>query len=195
MDLFVEKEFIENFEIEYTPEKYSEIQKIIFDIFSKYARIKLFANASKDFIQESELLSRITDINTQSTFNVEFNKVFTSDYNPNPQKLVFTEKNHSWFSTLRNKGVLCFYYNTLESDIREFIEDTEIFIDLSDKENIPIDWKVFNYLNKIRGMILITDNYVLSDTYSQRIKDNLAQLLSKNLNKDNPYKIFFYNQI
>ena len=143
MDLFIEKEFAENFQIEYYPEKETEIQKIINSIFAKYTKINWFLNDSEDYVVENELLSKLSDSNLNFKVNVDFDKLFDKHFIPNKQTLVLTEKPRVWFPLLKEKGALCFSYDNYEKVLQKFIDETHFKVDLSDSENIPIDWQIF----------------------------------------------------
>jgi hypothetical protein len=192
MDLFIEKEFAENFQIEYYPEKESEIQKIINSIFSKYPGINWYLNTSEDFIEESELLLKLSDLNLNCRFNVDFDKLFTNEFVPKKQTLVLTEKPRSWFTLLKAKGILCFSYDNYEKELKDFISKTHFKVDLSDEDNIPINWKIFQYLNNNTNFIILSDPYILKDNSGQKIKNNLIPLLKENLNKTLKYNVFIF---
>lgn len=195
MDLFVEKEFVENFEIEYDPERKSDIQQIIYAIFSQYTKVHLFTNAPIQFVAESELLSRLTDNNTTNTFDIQFNEYFINNYIPKTQTLVLTGKSEKWFPSLIKVGVLCFSYDSYESGIRSFIKESHFRIDLSESEIFPFDWSVFKYLHNSRRFIIIVDPYILNDSSNQKIQNNLVPLIKKNLNKDEEFKIFIITEV
>ena len=192
MDLFIEKEFAENFQIEYYPEEESEIQRIIYSIFSKYHNINWYLNTSEDFVKENELLFKLSDLNLNCQFNVDFDKLFTNEFVPQKQTLVLTEEPRSWFPLLKEKGVLCFSYDNYEIELKDFISKTHFKVDLSDEDNIPINWKVFKYLNNNTNFLILSDPYILTDKSGQKIKDNLIPLLKDNLNKSLNYNVFIF---
>lgn len=195
MDLYVEKEFAENFVIEYYPDKGSEIQKIIYSIFSEYPGINWYLNTSEDFIVENELLYKLSDYNQNFELNVDFNKLFNSQFTPKNQTIVLTEKYRSWFPLLIEKGVLCFSYDDYEIEIQNFIDKTHFKIDLSAQENIPFKWNRFNFLNKQTNFIIISDHHILCDKDGQKIGKNLIPLLKENLNKNHSYSIFIFTEL
>lgn len=193
MDLFVEKEFIEEMECDYLDSKHkSDIQKIVFSIFTEYSNIKLFIDAPLSFIDESELLSKLTDTNTKVSDNIDFDHRFNNQFSLSPQTLVFTKNTRSWFPSIKEKGALCYSYADYESEIQNFISETHFEIDLSDPENIPINWGKFNFLNRQTNLIVLSDPYVLCDGNGQEMRKNLIPLLKGNLNKNHPYSIFIF---
>ncbi len=195
MELYIEKGFAENFQIEYYPEKGTEIQKIMYSIFSEYPNIKWFLNASEEFIKENELLYKLSDFNLNFELNVDFNRLFNKSFVPKSQTLVLTEKYRDWFPLLKEKGVLCFSYDSYEKELKEFISGTHFKVDLSDEGNIPIDWKIFQFLKSHSNFVLISDSYILCDKDGQKIKNNLVKLLKENLNKNQPYSIFLITKV
>ncbi len=195
MDLFIEKEFAENFQIEYYPEKASEIQRIINSIFSKYTGVTWFLNTSEDFIEENEFLTKLSDYNLNFKVNVDFDKLFNNQFAPKKQTLVLTEKPRKWFPLLKEKGVLCFSYDNYEKEVKKFMQETHFKVDLSDSENIPINWQIFKYLNSSTNFIIISDPYILTDKSDKKIKDNLIPLLKENLDKNREYKVFIFAKI
>jgi hypothetical protein len=195
MDLFIEKEFAENFQIEYYPGKETEIQKIVFSIFSEYTGINWFLNASEDFVKENELLFKLSDYNLNYKLDVDFDKLFDKKFIPRKQTIVLTEKPRTWFSILKEKGVLCFSYDTYERELKYFLETTRLIVELDNPENIPIDWNIFRFLKKERNFIIISDPYILSDSIGQEISKNLIPLLKNNLNKEHSYSIFIITEV
>lgn len=163
MNLFIEKEFAENFQIEYYPGKETEIQKIVYSIFSEYTGINWFLNASEDFVKENELLFKLSDYNLNYKLDVDFDKLFDNEFIPKKQTIVLTEKPRTWFSILKEKGVLCFSYDSYELEIQRFIEKTHFKIDLSDRANIPFKWSSFIFLKEQTNFVIINDPYILRD--------------------------------
>jgi hypothetical protein len=77
MDLFVEKEFIEEFELEYfCSDHKTESQNILYRLFTEYTYIRFFTNANEKFIEQSEFVSRLTDNNARVTFEFDIDNIF-----------------------------------------------------------------------------------------------------------------------
>ena len=189
MDLFAEKRFIEKFEKENNPERYTYIQEIISTIFSRYANIRLFTDASFSFIEESELLTKFSDINTGIEYDLDFDGFFRDKYIPAPQTIILTEVPRQWFTSMKKQGALCYSYDSYENEIREFIRESHINRILTGSDNYPFDWSIFQYLRKYENYIIITDPYLLRVS-DGKIKANLITLLKTNLDKEREYKIF-----
>lgn len=195
MDLFVEKEFIEEFELDYDYSNHkTEVQRILHSVFTEFPGIRLFLNTPISFINDSRILSVFSDINLNITFEFDFESYFNSNPVPSFQTLVFTKDEKSWFPKLRKKGALCFSYNDYEREIEKFINDTTFKVDLADEENIPINWNIFQFLKQNSSLIIISDSYILCDGDGQKIKNNLVPLFTKNLNKKTPYTIFVFTE-
>ena len=185
MDLFAEKGFIERFEKENNPDRYTYIQEIISTIFSRYANIRLFTNASESDAGGSELLYKISDTNPSIKWDYDFDLI--NKYIPAPQTIILTEEPRQWFMHMKSQGALCYSYDSYENEIREFIEDTHIDIDLADPEIYPFDWTLFKYIGKYQTFITITDPYILKDGSDGKVKDNLVALLKTNIDKEREY--------
>jgi transposase len=196
MDLFVEKGFIENFEIEYDPEKCSKVQAIIYNIFSEYPRIQLYIDVREDeidsFIYNSQLLLNISNYNPSFRCIDDFYKQITT-YGSSYQTIIFTEEKRDWFSKL-NTSCLCFTWNNYEESINQFINKTHFKKDSSDIK-FPFNWKTFEFLESNTSFLLFSDSYILSNKDGQKIKDNLAMLLKENLDEKNEYKIFLITDL
>ena len=193
MELYIEKGFVENFQIEFYPEKATEIQNIIFSIFSEYHNLNWYLNTSENYIAENELLFKLSDINLSFKLDVDFNLLFVPEFTPKAQTIVFAEKTREWFPLLLEKGVLCFSYDNYQKELKEFIIKTRFKVDLSDEENIPIDWKCFNYLKSNTSFVILSDPYILKD--DEKIKKNLIPLFKENLHKSKKYEIFIITNI
>jgi hypothetical protein len=196
MDLYVEKEFIEEFELEYyCSDSKTEVQKIIYSLFVEFTGIHLFLTDSQNFINSSELLTKFTDNNLQIDFNFSFETSFDDGFIPKTQTLVFTRTQKKWFAGLKQNGVLCFSFDDYELEIKRFIEKTHFKIDLSDRANIPFNRNSFIFLNEQTSFVIINDPYILCDNDGQKIKNNLIPLLKENLNKNNSYSIFLLTKV
>jgi len=195
MELYIEKGFVDNFQIEYYPNKASEMQKIIYSIFTEYSNINWFLNTALESSGENEFLYKMNDYNANFKSDIDFNNLFNDNFVPKKQTIVLTEKPRSWFSVLKGKGVLCFSYDSYEKELKYFLETTRLIVELDDPENIPLDWNIFNFLKKERNFIIISDPYILTDSRGQEIKENLVQLLRGNLDKEHSYSIFIITEV
>lgn len=192
MDIFIEKGFIENFEIEYDPKKCSRVQAIIYKIFAEYTGIKLFIDVSEseleNFISNSELLSNLFNYNPCYNCIDDFYYYITTQ-GSSYQTLVFTEEKKDWFSELIKQNILCFCWEDYESSITKIIKKIHFRIDLSDKE-FSLDWGVFNYISENTSFLILSDTYILKDGSGQKIKDNILRLIQNNIDSTKDYKLF-----
>lgn len=196
MNVFIEKEFIENFEIMYSDNAHLFEWKLLYVLFTEYTNINLFINSTdEDFekvINNSEILRKLSDINPNIKLYSDLKKEIQNSNSV--QTLVFTEKEKDWLNKFDNQAILHFTYGDFAYKLNSFINKYQVEIDLSDKE-IKFNWSVFNFLSEKSNFIFITDPYILKDNSGQKIKDNLIPLLNNNLNKTKHYKIFIISEL
>ncbi|GAP68007.1 hypothetical protein BA6E_1026 [Bacteroidales bacterium 6E] len=196
MNLFVEKEFFEEFELDYfCSDKKTEPQVILFQLFNQYSYIRLYTNASLEFIGDSELLSRLTDNNANVYFDVDLDQYFQSYSGRIFQTLIFTKEPKDWFQPLILLGALCFSFSDYESRISEFIKKTHLKVDLSDPENLPFKWNKFRLIYEHSNLLIISDPYILADKSQQKLKNNLIQMLKENLDQNHDYIAFIFTDV
>ena len=183
MELYVEKEFLDNFCIEFDEKNPTSGQKILATIFEEYGEVEWFID---------------TEINTPEDFEaLELSYYFfakRSDYKaPNGvsslkeelfskstfhQTLVLSATEQDWFKEAEAKGGLCFSYDNYEKRLSEIINSCHYKIDLSETFR---SWEAFNSLKHIPfNEIVLNDNYVLNDNKQQPMDKNIIGLL-KNL--------------
>ena len=193
MDLFVEKGFIENFEIEFDKEKNTDIQRVVYNIFTQYTNIKLFIDISevelKGFIEQSELLTSFLNYNINIFTYVDLKETIINS--KSFQKIVLTEETKEWFNDFKQSPTLCFSYSSFEKEIRKIIENSDFKIDLSEKGKF--NWDRFNFLKHNVNSIIISDPYIFNK--ESEIKNNLVQLLINNMNENIEYNIFIITDL
>jgi hypothetical protein len=191
MKIFIEKEFIENFEIEFSDNKYSDAWKKLYLLFTEYPNIECYIDTDEEnhneVIDGSEILRKLSDINPRIFPIKGFKEAIVKEWSD--QTLVFTAQERDWFKELKDLPVLFFSYDDFEEKLSNFIQKTHKKFDLSDLET-KFDWKYFGFISDDNNILFFSDTYVLADKSGQRIKDNLLQLLNKNLNKNKSYKVF-----
>lgn len=96
---------------------------------------------------------------------------------------------------MKEKGVLCFNYDTYENELEYFLETTRVTVELDNPDNIPINWEFFQFLRKERNFLIISDPYILTDSWGQEIRKNLVPLLKGNLCKEHFYSIFIITEV
>ena len=183
MELYVEKEFLDNFCIEYDEERPSPGQKVLATIFEEYGEVEWFIDTQINTPEEFEALERNyyffakrSDYKAPIGVSSLEEELFTRS--TFQQTLVFTASEHDWFKEAEAKGALCFSYDTYEKSLSDIINSCHYKIDLS--ENFS-SWAAFDCLRHIPfNEVILNDNYILSDKKQQPMDKNIIGLL-KNL--------------
>tara|TARA_R110002110_G_scaffold150258_21_gene341990 strand:- start:66 stop:995 length:930 start_codon:yes stop_codon:yes gene_type:complete len=180
MDLYVEREFLDYFDIDFTDRP---IQRVVKEIITEYGRKKVFINYDindfKVLDDENRIFALINNVARPNDIDsIEEHLFFNSDFK---QTLVFTSQSYDWFKAAEDKGALCFSFENYEKKIEEIINQLHFRIDLSEKFN---GW---NFLQAYKLLsfnnITITDRYILKD--NKTINNNLIPILKHLLLKKN----------
>ena len=174
MELYIEKEFLDNFYLDYSHEP---VQEIVKKIFIEYGEKRVFIDFNtenfKKLDNENEFFALISNIIPPTPVNSIKEHLFSkSDFS---QTIVFANKEEDWFEDAENKGALCFSFENYQKRIKEIIDSLHFKIDLSDNF---IGWgflqkfKAINYNN-----LIISDGYILSDKSNQKMEDNIIPIL------------------
>jgi len=177
MDLFIEKEFLDNFYIEFDS---LPIQNIVKLIFTEYGNKTVYMDVSIDNPEDLEKLKKdniffalfcSNDKVPIPTPSLE-EKLLNSDFS---QTLVFTNDNKDWFEEAENNGALCFSFDNYEERIEVIISKLHFKIDLSE------DFQGWNFIDVYKNIkynyLSVSDGYILKDTNNQGIKYNLIPIL------------------
>lgn len=196
MNIFLEKEFINNFYIEYEENSHIEEWKLLYILFTEYNNIKLFINTTneefEEVIESNEILMKLSDINPNiQPYSDLKNEIKNSN---SVQTLVFTEKEKDWFKEIDSNIILHFTYSDFEDKLKEFIERNHLEFDLSDKDS-NFNWDLFHFIADSSNVIIISDPFILKDKDNQKISKNLIPLLMNNLHKDQTYKVFIISNL
>lgn len=174
MELYIEKEFLDNFYLDYS---HQPIQERVKKIFIEYGEKRVFVDYDAENFEklenENEFFALISNIIPPTPVNSIKEHLFSkSDFN---QTIVFTNNKEEWFEDVENKGALCFCFENFENKIKNIIDQLHFRIDLSKSFT---DW---NFLNKFHFLdfntVTISDRYILSDKDNQKIDDNLIPVL------------------
>ncbi len=194
MNVFIEKEFIENFEIEY--DSYSNVSewKILYTLFTEYTNLNWFLNCTEDSYEEvisnSEILTKLSDINPNIKLYSDLEQELKSVNSI--QTLVFTEEEKEWNN--KYNTILPFTFSNFVEELRYFLKKHNLEFDLSDHTS-KFNWDLFHFLSEKNHIVFITDPYILIDESGQKIKDNLLPLLKENLDENKEYKVFILTEI
>ncbi|MGO3181224.1 MAG: hypothetical protein ACTIJ9_00175 [Aequorivita sp.] len=178
MDIYVEKEFLDNFYIEY--EELS-IQEIVKSVFTNYGSKSVFIDAPIKDVTEFEQLKKDNEIfahmcsNNRPPVSVVSIKEHLFKESDFAQTLVFVNEDKDWLEEAENRGALCFTWKNYISKIESIELNYHKEIDLIDEF---VGWQD---LDKIKNLpsneIIMDDPYILSDSHNQKIRDNLFPLL------------------
>lgn len=203
MDLYIEKDFLDNFDLEYNEKTASPPQLVLYSIFKEYPEVNIYMDCDFNDIEKVEsyqdsnrIFSAITK-NETSRLNPFFS--FDEFLKDEPkisfdQILIFTHKTKEWFNKLKIKGVLCFSYDDYESKIQNIISKCrEIRIDLSDASNFPFSWNKIEILQTLLPLnkIIINDSYLLR---KKHLEKNLYPLI-KSISKNTATSKYFWSNI
>ena len=184
MELFIEKDFLDNFHLSYKKER---IQKIVAKLFTEYGNVKAFINCNEEEYQNLMLeneyfaLMNSNGITISIINNISEKEII--DKSSFEQTLVFSVNENKWFDSVRKKGALCFSFENYERDISRIIDKLHFKIDLSvpfRSWNFMKDFEILNF-NKVT----IVDNYILSDKGNQKMVDNIIPIMQKMLSNNN----------
>jgi len=174
MELYIEKEFLDNFYLDYHNDV---VQEIVKKIFTEYGGKRVFINFKavdfKIYENENEFFALISNIIPPAPVNSIKEHLFSkSDFN---QTIVFTIKEEEWFEVAGKKGALCFSFENYQKKIKEIIENLHFKIDLSEKF---LGWDFLQNFKKINyNSLVFSDGYILSDKSNQKIVDNIIPIL------------------
>jgi hypothetical protein len=191
MELFIEKDFLDDFYIAYDS---SRIDNIIKDIITNYGDKKVFINYNEnDFVllkSENEFFALISNSTVPIPVDNFKESIKNSTFN---QTLVFTKKREDWFEEIQNKGALCFCFDDYKKKIHTIIDALHFKIDLS---KTFVGWQFLEIFKLLDfNKIVVTDGYILTDKDSQKIKDNMIPLLQKMvLNKEKEISIEIFTK-
>lgn len=175
MELYIEKEFLEDFYIDFEGTK---IQKVVKNIITNYGDKRVFVNYNiNEFEQlktENEFFALISNTAVPIPVDDIYESVKKSDFS---QTLVFSKNENQWFNEIKNRGALCFSFSNYEEKIKDIIDSLHFKIDLSE----PLGgWGFFKQFKKISfNKIVITDGYVLSDKDNQKKDQNIIKILKE----------------
>lgn len=180
MELYIEKEFLDNFYLDYSDKPIQKKLKMMFTVYgSKQVYIDYRLDEFENFNENNEIFALISS-NDKTPIAINAIKEHLFSNSNFIQTLVFTNKEMDWFEFAENKGALCFSFDSYQEKIREIIESCEaIKVDLS--QSFP-GWQVFEDLKKIpKCKLTINDNFIIENR--NHIFKNVVDLI-KNITKE-----------
>ena len=183
MHLFIEREFLINFEIEHDFVNYytnSAVKNIFNKILTEYSYVTLYTDYDnlEEALDESRLINLFTNNNASVKFIEDFSIYFGEVEELPLRTLVFTENKKEVFNRIPSLGGIHFSYDDFEIELGQFRQRIEKKIDFSDISNFT--WDEFSEVSKIPfRSIVISDPYILSDKSDQKLERNLIPMLKE----------------
>jgi len=180
MEVYVEREFLDNFYLEFEGKKE---QEVVLSIMTSYGDRRVFVNYELgDFEKlksENEFFALIG--NTLPAIPVDSIEKHLFDHSDFRQVLVFMNEPQAWFDEAEKKGSICFSFSNYEKKIKEIVNNLRFKIDLSE------GFKGWQFLERFKEIpfnnLVITDGYVLSDKANQKVEENILPILKILLEK------------
>ncbi|MEM8522292.1 hypothetical protein [Flavobacterium sp. PL12] len=210
MELYIEKEFLDDFHGRYNENMLSASQKIVATILKEYAEVEWFIDCEIESIEKMETLKNENPFfHARSIYSspiaIKSIKEHFFERSKCDQTLIFTQKDEDWFGEAERKGALCFSISNYKDKIENIVRICHFKIDLSEKfagwENTMENIRKLIPLNKI----IVNDSYLLDkpEFYENSVYP-LIKAISKNkktlkhfytdfLNKVNFNKVDVYN--
>ena len=177
MELFIEKEFLEDFEIDFDQ---NPIKEIVKEIITSYGDKRVYINYNQNNFAVLKVEYEFFALICNTTVPLPVESIETSVKKSNClQTLVFTKKEESWHKEMESKGAWCFSFDNYQTKIKSLIDKLHIKVDLS----IPFNnWNTLDFSTIPFNSVQITDGYILKD--EKNIKENLIPLISSFVNSE-----------
>ena len=181
MELYLEKEFLEDFYLDFDD---TSIKLILKNIITNYGDKKVFINYSEIEFAQLKQENMFFALICNTTVPVPVESIEESVKKSNlSQTLIFTNREESWFKEIENKGALCFSFDNYEEKIKSIINNLHFKIDLSEP---LIGWGFLDAFKTINyNKVVIIDGYILGDKTGQKIEDNIIPILKKIVTNNN----------
>ncbi len=187
MELYIEKEFLDNFYGSFDEERLTTGQQVIATIFKDYEEIEWFYDTKIDSASDLQELKNENPFfaflsNPNPPFDIENFEEHLFSNSKFLQTLILTNSKKDWFKKAEAKGALCMSFEDYENRISTVIANCHIRIDLSKRF---LGWNVFNGTSHLPiNFISVSDNYVLINTKKyQEMDKNIIQILKCFLNE------------
>lgn len=186
MELYIEKEFLDNFYLDYHESVATRAQHIMASILTEYGEIDWFIDIPIETTEDFENLKIANPFFALRAIYsppvpVKDLKAHFFDKSKCRQTMMFTGKEKEWFGEALNRGAICFSFDDYQEKITSLITQCHVKIDLSEDFS---GWSSFSFFNNIPfNNILINDNYILTDKSNHPMEMNLIPLLHQVLMK------------
>ena len=198
MELYIEKEFLDNFYLEFDESSESSSQKIVATILKEYAEVECFIDCEiesleqLDFLKsENSFFKAICD-KSKSPLAVKSIKDHFFEKSKCEQTLIFTQNNKDWFNEAERKGALCFSYENYQQKIENIVQKCHFKIDLSEKfKGWGTSLKNIQELMPL-NKIIVNDSYLLDKP--EFYKNNVYPLI-KVISEEKSTTKHFYTDI
>lgn len=178
MNLFVEAEFIIDFEITFDEKRATLGQHVLFIMFKEYTELKIHFDEDLQLINEGSLIFNLLTDN-QPNYSVvgSFNEYFMLNSSPPDQTIVLTKGPLSNKTNIESKDTICLTWDNFEERIKVIFDSLHQEYLLS--ENEFDSWALLKKFSILPiKKVIIEDPYILVDTFHQKITENLIPLIS-----------------
>jgi hypothetical protein len=177
MELFIEKEFLEDFEIDFDQ---NPIKEIVKEIITSYGDKRVYINYNQNNFAVLKVEYEFFALICNTTVPLPVESIETSVKKSNClQTLVFTKKEESWHKEMESKGAWCFSFDNYQDKIKSLIDKIHFKVNLSNGFN---NWNVLDFSEIPINHLQITDGYILKD--ERNIKENLIPLIASFVNSE-----------
>lgn len=201
MELYIEKQFLDTFYLDFNENTASASQKIVATILKEYAEVDWFINCKIDSVDQLEILKNENPFfHARSVYSdpipIQSIKEHFFEKSKCDQTLIFTQNDEDWFSEAERRGVFCFSINNYQEKIENILSTCHFKIDLSEKfggwESTMENIQKLIPLNKI----IINDSYLLDkpEFYNNNVYP-LIKAISKNKKTLKHFYTDFLNKI
>jgi hypothetical protein len=178
MELFIDIDFLQDFQKDCDANPNNPIKKIVKNIVTNYGDKKVYINYNENDFEklkkEYEIFALICNTTVPNPIDSIEDAVKKSKL---AQTLIFTRNKKEWFFEIENRGALCFCIDNYEQNIKSIIDNLHFKIDLSEPLN---GWRFLDVFKTINyNKIIIIDGYVLTDIKDQKMEENIIPILKK----------------
>jgi hypothetical protein len=187
MNLFIEKGFLENFQIEHSKE--NRFDDIFLSIFTRYADLKVFFDFDdfEEFLLMSPIFKSIIT-NTQEYQSINFDVSLPSKVILPRQSILLAEKTKDYHPYLEDLGAICFTYDNYQAKMENILNKCDNKYDLSDPD-FSWDWNILSNLSCLPlEAIIVSDPYIFNDGDGQKMDKNIIPLLNVLLSANEIHK-------